>query len=170
MDQTVNLLAPGNPPTQVIGAATIPGLPDDRYPGDLKWLAPLIQVDNRLYQLVSSVGMGTRAEATYVEVKPIVITAYASYSVVKLADGNVSIPLAPDDRYPSEDENGDFPYSNPDLCRACGKMILPENRRIADGCPCNSPRGVNHGLVPKNTCTCLECDPAQTGSTRYPSL
>ena len=49
-------------------------------------------------------------------------------------------------------------------------MILPENRRIADGCACNSPRGINHGLVPKNTCTCLTCDPEQTGSTRYPPI
>lgn len=74
--------------------------------------------------------------------------------------------MNPDDRFPWEDENGDAPFSPPDLCRACGGMLLPENRRIADCCPCNSPRGVNHGLVPKNTCTCVECDPAQTGSTR----
>lgn len=52
-------------------------------------------------------------------------------------------------------------------CRACNRALLSENIRVADGCPCNSPRGVNHGLVPKNTCTCNECDPAQTGSTRY---
>lgn len=54
-----------------------------------------------------------------------------------------------------------------ELCRGCQNMLLLENLRIADGCPCNSPRGVNHGLVPKNTCTCQVCDPAQTGSTRY---
>lgn len=80
--------------------------------------------------------------------------------------------LGPDDRYSWEDENGkengDSLYSNPDSCRGCGATILPENRRIADGCSCNSPRGINHGLVPKNTCTCVACDPAQTGSTRYP--
>lgn len=51
-------------------------------------------------------------------------------------------------------------------CRDCGKPLLPENDRIADGCPCNSPRGINHGLVSKETCTCSECDPEQTGSTR----
>lgn len=79
----------------------------------------------------------------------------------------------PDNRFPREDENGDEEGTNglwsgnPASCRACGGMILPENREIADGCPCNSPRGVNHGLVPKNTCTCVSCDPAQTGSTRY---
>jgi hypothetical protein len=70
-------------------------------------------------------------------------------------------PDDPDDWYPGEDT-----YSNPYLCRACGAMLLPENRRIADGCPCNSPRGVNHGLVAKNTCTCVACDPAQTGASR----
>lgn len=53
-----------------------------------------------------------------------------------------------------------------DACRGCGKPLLPHNSVAADGCPCNSPRGVNHGLVPKNTCTCVECDPAQTGSAR----
>lgn len=80
--------------------------------------------------------------------------------------------IQPDDRYPWEDENGDehdtggLWSGNPDLCRGCGGMILPENRRIADGCACNSARGINHGLVPKNTCTCPECDPAQTGSSR----
>lgn len=80
----------------------------------------------------------------------------------------------PDNRFPWEDENGNeegmgAAWSNPpDSCRACGDAILPENRRVADGCICNSPRGVNHGLVPKNTCTCTVCDPAQTGSTRYP--
>jgi len=52
-------------------------------------------------------------------------------------------------------------------CRGCGRLLLPENRdSIADGCPCNSVRGVNHGLVPVRTCTCPTCDPAQTGSVR----
>lgn len=52
-------------------------------------------------------------------------------------------------------------------CRGCGKTInLSENMRIADGCPCNSARGVNHGLVPHDVCTCVECDPAQTGASR----
>jgi hypothetical protein len=52
-------------------------------------------------------------------------------------------------------------------CRGCLKPLLKVNiKTMADGCPCNSPRGVNHGLVPENTCTCLVCDPAQTGSVR----
>lgn len=51
-------------------------------------------------------------------------------------------------------------------CQGCGKPLFPENKRFADGCACNAPRGINHGLVPKNTCTCVVCDPAQTGGTR----
>lgn len=58
----------------------------------------------------------------------------------------------------------------PPACRGCEAPLLPENRRVADGCPCNSRRGINHGLVAKDTCTCIECDPAQTGSTRYPAV
>lgn len=51
-------------------------------------------------------------------------------------------------------------------CRGCGKPLVPENSRIADGCPCNTPRGINHGLVDTSTCTCEGCDPEQTGSVR----
>jgi hypothetical protein len=51
-------------------------------------------------------------------------------------------------------------------CRACGLLLLLKNQAIADGCPCNSVRGINHGLVPKDVCTCVLCDPAQTGSSR----
>jgi hypothetical protein len=50
-------------------------------------------------------------------------------------------------------------------CRGCGKPIV-FNDTLADACPCNSPRGINHGLVPTSVCTCVECDPAQTGSAR----
>lgn len=50
-------------------------------------------------------------------------------------------------------------------CRSCGKTLVPLSG-IADGCPCNSPRGVNHGLVSEFVCTCIECDPAQIGSAR----
>jgi hypothetical protein len=73
--------------------------------------------------------------------------------------------LGPDDLYPSESPDI---YTDCDGCRACGKPLFPENRRIADGCPCNSGRGINHGLVATNTCTCSACDPAQTGGTRQP--
>jgi hypothetical protein len=53
------------------------------------------------------------------------------------------------------------------VCIGCGEFLKLENFRIADGCPCNTPRGINHGRVPVDTCTCTTCDPAQTGSTRY---
>lgn len=43
------------------------------------------------------------------------------------------------------------------VCRACGEPLVPENSRVADGCPCNSPRGVNHGLVPAGVCACDSC-------------
>jgi hypothetical protein len=52
-------------------------------------------------------------------------------------------------------------------CRGCGKPLTGDER-IADGCPCNNPRGINHGIVPKHVCTCRECDPEQTGSVRKP--
>lgn len=64
---------------------------------------------------------------------------------------------------PCPECSGDFEH-----CRGCGKSLVPENQCIADGCPCNSPRGINHGLVPVLTCTCPICDPAQTGSVRRP--
>lgn len=51
-------------------------------------------------------------------------------------------------------------------CRGCGKPLVKGNARIADGCPCNSARGINHGIVPVNVCTCKDCDPAETGSSR----
>ncbi len=55
-------------------------------------------------------------------------------------------------------------------CRGCGLPLMSEHERTtADGCPCNSRLGINHGLVPKHTCTCIECDPEQTGSVRYPT-
>ena len=53
-------------------------------------------------------------------------------------------------------------------CQGCGKPLTPENEVMADGCPCNSQRGINHGRVPPDVCTCAECDPAQAGSSRRP--
>jgi hypothetical protein len=53
------------------------------------------------------------------------------------------------------------------VCRACGKSLLPENYWIADGCLCNSERGINHGLVPTAVCACKVCDQAQTGASRF---
>lgn len=37
---------------------------------------------------------------------------------------------------------GGFPYSDPN-CKGCGKPLSLENAWMTDGCPCNSPLGVN---------------------------
>lgn len=55
-----------------------------------------------------------------------------------------------------------------DNCRGCGRPLFLRNVTVADGCPCNAARGINHGLVPSYTCTCAVCDPRQTGGTRKP--
>lgn len=52
-------------------------------------------------------------------------------------------------------------------CASCDRPLLVSNLSMADGCPCNSPRGVNHGRVPVAACTCVTCDPAQTGGSRF---
>ena len=43
------------------------------------------------------------------------------------------------------------------VCRGCNQPLKAENAWMSDGCPCNSERGINHGLVPKEVCTCEEC-------------
>jgi hypothetical protein len=83
------------------------------------------------------------------------------------ADGAKAQPAAP------APQNGGRPdltagSALPGTCRGCGGA-LDFTGRIADGCPCNSPRGINHGLVPRHLCTCTICDPAQTGSSRPPT-
>lgn len=37
---------------------------------------------------------------------------------------------------------GGFPEAN-DKCRGCGNPLLIENAWMTDGCPCNSPLGIN---------------------------
>ncbi len=51
-------------------------------------------------------------------------------------------------------------------CAECGRPLLLRNVGVADGCPCNAPRGINHGRVPRDVCTCEECDPKRSGSSR----
>lgn len=53
-------------------------------------------------------------------------------------------------------------------CNGCGAFLRQENQTMADGCPCNSGRGINHGIIPALVCTCAICDPEQTGSSRFP--
>lgn len=52
-------------------------------------------------------------------------------------------------------------------CRGCGFPLELRNAWMNDGCSCPSPRGVNHGLVDKKTCTCKECDPGNLGLARW---
>ncbi len=42
----------------------------------------------------------------------------------------------------SGDVIGGFPVVEPD-CKGCGKPLLIENAWMTDGCPCNSPLGIN---------------------------
>lgn len=51
------------------------------------------------------------------------------------------------------------------VCRGCNQPLKAENAWISDGCPCNNPRGINHGLVPKECCTCDECSPQHAASS-----
>ena len=44
----------------------------------------------------------------------------------------------------------------PTNCRGCGKPLLIENILVDDGCPCNTPRGIN--LVPKPCPMCRTQD------------
>ena len=37
---------------------------------------------------------------------------------------------------------GGFPVAEPN-CKGCGKPLTLENASLTDGCPCNSPLGVN---------------------------
>lgn len=55
------------------------------------------------------------------------------------------------------------------VCRGCNQPLKAENAWMSDGCPCNNPRGINHGLVPTHICTCDKCDQQQTGGTRKPA-
>ena len=57
---------------------------------------------------------------------------------------------------------------SPPRCRGCSRYLRALFTVLPDGCPCNSARGMNHGLVDPLVCTCAECDPAQTGASRWP--
>lgn len=63
-------------------------------------------------------------------------------------------------------KNGQCGVNN-EKCRGCDHWLEFNNLSIADGCPCNSPRGINHGIVPKEVCTCEVCDSESTGTSRF---
>lgn len=45
----------------------------------------------------------------------------------------------------------------PDQCNACRKLLLLENLFVDDGCPCNSPRGINFQPKPCAICKTDDC-------------
>jgi hypothetical protein len=74
--ETVNLRAKGtdaaNPTAgKLVGTATIT-VPDQRFPDDESWLAPLITCDGRLFRYVKgSFAFGPAVSTEYVEVDPV---------------------------------------------------------------------------------------------------
>ncbi len=58
---------------------------------------------------------------------------------------------------PKKGRRIDVAHLPPRLCRGCKSPILPRNHWMADGCPCATARGVNHGLVSASICTCAVC-------------
>ena len=55
-------------------------------------------------------------------------------------------------RHPKDGHNPNIPIQ----CNSCGKPLLLENLYVDDGCPCNSPRGVNFTPQPCALCE-LDC-------------
>ena len=51
--------------------------------------------------------------------------------------------FAPSSRTPREIEDAKLRRSPSNACKGCGKLLLPENAWMTDGCPCNSPNGCN---------------------------
>lgn len=45
----------------------------------------------------------------------------------------------------------------PEKCNACGRPLLLVNLFVDDGCPCNSPRGVNFTPQPCGVCKTDNC-------------
>lgn len=49
----------------------------------------------------------------------------------------------------------------PEKCNFCGAPLLLENLFVDDGCPCNSPRGIN--LTPQPCAACCSEDCVKPG-------
>lgn len=79
--EVVNLRAKGtdsaNPTAgTLVGTATIANLPDQRFPDDESWLAPVISHKGRLFKYASgSFSFGGTATPEYVEVVPVEVEA-----------------------------------------------------------------------------------------------
>lgn len=79
--EVVNLRANGTDSANpaggtLIGTATLTNLPDERFPDDESWLAPLISCDGRLFRFAKgSFAFGGVATPEYIEVTPVVAEA-----------------------------------------------------------------------------------------------
>lgn len=45
----------------------------------------------------------------------------------------------------------------PDKCNGCGQPLLLENLYTDDGCPCNTPRGINFKPIVCYICKTEDC-------------
>lgn len=45
----------------------------------------------------------------------------------------------------------------PSKCNGCGEPLLLSNVLVDDGCPCNTPRGVNFRPIPCGKCNTDRC-------------
>ncbi len=73
--ETVNLRAAGgNPPNsaKLIGTATL-AVPDERFPRDLSWLAPVLKIGDRTFLYYDQPGgFGAAPTSEYAEIAPVV--------------------------------------------------------------------------------------------------
>jgi hypothetical protein len=73
--ETVNLFS-DNTLTNLLGSAVISGLPSDRYPSDLGWLAPVIQTpDSRVWLFQDTFGYGPQPTPSYILVSLIQVAS-----------------------------------------------------------------------------------------------
>lgn len=80
--ETINLRAAGGNPAAdapLVGTAQLP-VPDERFPDDELWFAPIVSWNGRLFQYVSGSfgGFGPPVTPEYAEVTPVVVQSSAS--------------------------------------------------------------------------------------------
>lgn len=82
----------------------------------------------------------------------------SAHSVEFVPEASANLPETPDSSA----------VANP-VCRGCGKQLnLDLHAWMWDCCPCNSPRGINHGLIPVTMCSCDECQAASKAKGQKP--
>ena len=107
--------------------------------GDTEALAGMIA------HLRANVGFGQDGDSTD--------KGWARYLVAR----GVRLDPPPDPR-PTDQRFG-YPLNPqfPEKCNGCGRWLLMENLYVDDGCPCNTPRGVNFKPQPCATCGTDNC-------------